>query len=100
MLDTEGNVRDLSAIVGDIDGSQLSAHNLQRLANIDPTTLPLVAGELRYGPCVGKVGKFLCIGLNFKDQAKETGAEILKEPVVFSKFVSAISGPNDDVIIP
>jgi 2-keto-4-pentenoate hydratase/2-oxohepta-3-ene-1,7-dioic acid hydratase in catechol pathway len=100
MLDTDGNVRDLSAIVDDIDGSQLSAPALQRLRSIDPTTLPLVTGEPRFGPCVGKVGKFLCIGLNFKDHARETGAAIPQEPVVFSKFVSAICGPNDDVIIP
>jgi 2,4-diketo-3-deoxy-L-fuconate hydrolase len=100
MLDTDGNVRDLSGIVADIDGSQLAAHNLQRLGSLDPTTLPLAEGDLRYGPCVANVGKFLCIGLNFKDHAKETGAPIPKEPVVFSKFVSAISGPNDDVIIP
>jgi len=100
MLDMNGHVRDLSGVVDDIDGSQLSAQNLQRLGSIDPATLPRVEGEVRYGPCVGNVGKFLCIGLNFKDHARETGADIPKEPVVFSKFVSAICGPNDDVIIP
>lgn len=100
MLDTDGIVRDLSGVIEDIDGSQLSAHNLQRLRDIDPASLPRVQGDLRYGPCIGKVGKFLCIGLNFRDHAKETGAAIPTEPVVFSKFVSAICGPNDDVMIP
>lgn len=100
MLDTNGDVRDLSGVVDDIDGSVLSAHKRQQLGAIDPSTLPRVEGAVRYGPCVGSVGKFLCIGLNFRDHARETGAAIPTEPVVFSKFVSAICGPNDDVIIP
>lgn len=100
ILDKDGNVRDLSGVVDDIDGSQLSTRNLRRLRNIDPTSLPLVTGKPRFGPCVGNVGKFLCIGLNFKDHARETGAAIPSEPIVFSKFTSAICGPDDDVIIP
>lgn len=100
MLDTNGDVRDLSGVVDDIDGSVLSAHKRQQLGAIDPFALPRVEGTVRFGPCVGSVGKFLCIGLNFRDHARETGAAIPTEPVVFSKFVSAICGPNDDVIIP
>lgn len=100
MLDTNGDVRDLSGVVDDIDGSVLSAQKRQQLGAIDPFALPRVEGAVRFGPCVGSVGKFLCIGLNFRDHARETGAAIPTEPVVFSKFVSAICGPNDDVIIP
>ncbi len=100
ILDKEGNIRDLSAMVDDIDGASLQEESLQKLRAIDPDTLPLAEGDLRYGPCVAGVGKFLCIGLNYKDHARETGAEIPTEPVVFSKFTSAICGPNDDVIIP
>lgn len=84
----------------DIAGDVLSPEGLRRLAAIDPSGLPLVDGTPRLGPCVGGVGKFICIGLNYADHAAETGAEIPKEPVVFNKWTSAISGPNDDIEIP
>ncbi|AEX54345.1 2,4-diketo-3-deoxy-L-fuconate hydrolase [Rahnella aquatilis CIP 78.65 = ATCC 33071] len=100
LLDDHGKLRDLSAHVADISGEFLQSETLDKLRQLDPQNLPLVSGEPRLGPCVGKVGKFICIGLNYADHAAETGAEIPKEPVVFSKWTSAIVGPNDDVEIP
>ncbi|MFD3247153.1 fumarylacetoacetate hydrolase family protein [Rahnella aquatilis] len=100
LLDDHGKLRDLSAHVADISGEFLQSETLNKLRQLDPQNLPLVSGEPRLGPCVGKVGKFICIGLNYADHAAETGAEIPKEPVVFSKWTSAIIGPNDDVEIP
>ena len=100
LLDSNGKLRDLSAHVADISGEYLQPEILDTLRQLDPQTLPLVSGEPRLGACVGKVGKFICIGLNYADHAAETGAEIPKEPVVFSKWTSAIVGPNDDVEIP
>jgi 2-keto-4-pentenoate hydratase/2-oxohepta-3-ene-1,7-dioic acid hydratase in catechol pathway len=99
ILDADGKARDLSSVVGDIAGDTLLPESLARIAAIDPATLPeLEAG--RIGPCVGQVGKFICIGLNYSDHAAETGAEVPKEPVIFMKATSAICGPNDTVLIP
>ncbi len=104
VLDADGRVRDLSAIVPDIAGAVLTAAGLARLREIDIATLPLVPGtpqdSLRLGPCVGAVGKFICIGLNYADHAAESGMALPAEPVVFSKWTSAIVGPDDDVEIP
>lgn len=100
LLDSNGKLRDLSAHVADISGEFLQPETLDKLRQLDPQSLPLVSGEPRLGACVGKVGKFICIGLNYADHAAETGAEIPKEPVVFSKWTSAIVGPDDDVEIP
>jgi 2,4-diketo-3-deoxy-L-fuconate hydrolase len=100
LLDSNGKLRDLRAHVADISGEFLQPETLDKLRQLDPQSLPLVSGEPRLGACVGKVGKFICIGLNYADHAAETGAEIPKEPVVFSKWTSAIVGPNDDVEIP
>ncbi|AOA06295.1 MULTISPECIES: fumarylacetoacetate hydrolase family protein [Pseudomonas] len=100
LLDHNGQLRDLSAVVADIAGQALSPESIARLQDIDPSTLPLVQGSPRIGACVGQVGKFICIGLNYADHAAETGAAIPAEPVVFSKWTSAIVGPNDDVEIP
>ncbi len=99
LLDREGRVRDLSALIEDI-GPRTLAENLEHLAAIDPQTLPAVPGTPRIGPCLLGVGKFICIGLNYRDHAEETGAAIPAEPVVFLKATSAISGPNDDLVIP
>jgi 2,4-diketo-3-deoxy-L-fuconate hydrolase len=99
MVDPQGTVRDLSAHVADITGAMLGDAALAKLAAIDPTTLPAVTVD-RYGPCVGAVGKFLCIGLNYSDHAAETGATVPTEPVIFTKATSAIIGPDDDVEIP
>ena len=100
VLDAQGGIRDLSGVVGDIAGDALAPAALAKLAAIDPTTLPLVEGSPRIGPCVGSIGKMICIGLNYADHAAETGADVPPEPVIFIKATSAICGPNDDVRIP
>ena len=100
ILDNQGKVRDLSSIVDDIAGDVLSDSKLQQLRDMDLTTLPEVADDVRLGPCVARVGKFICIGLNYSDHAAETGSEVPPEPVIFNKWTSAICGPNDDVEIP
>ena len=100
LLDAQGRIRDLSAHVEDVAGAALGLDGLQRLAALDAASLPLVQGTPRLGPCVGRVGKFICIGLNYADHAAETGAAIPKEPILFMKATSAITGPNDPVIIP
>jgi ureidoglycolate lyase len=100
LLDNDGKMRDLSGVIADVTGSVLSAESVARLRSLDPAGLPLVSGEPRLGPCVGAVGKFIGIGLNYADHAAETGAAIPKEPVVFNKWVTCISGCNDDIQIP
>ena len=100
MLDADGALRDLSAHVADIDGAVLDDANLAKLREIDPTGLPLVSGDPRIGTCVGRIGKFLCIGLNYSDHAAETGAAIPEHPILFFKANSAIVGANDDVVMP
>ncbi|MBT2375290.1 fumarylacetoacetate hydrolase family protein [Pseudomonas fluorescens] len=100
LLDKDGQLRDLSAHISDIAGSALLPHNLARLQDLDPASLPLVAGTPRLGACVGQVGKFICIGLNYADHAAETGAPIPDEPIIFNKWTSAIVGPNDNIEIP
>ncbi len=100
LLDTDGRIRDLSAHVEDVVGAVLGSASLQRIAALDTASLPLVDGSPRIGPCVGRVGKFICIGLNYADHAAETGAKIPEEPIIFMKATSAITGPNDPVIIP
>ena len=99
ILDGAGNIRDLSAIVSDIDGTTLENH-LEKIRETDISQLPIVDHQVRLGACVGKIGKFICIGLNYSDHAAETGAEVPAEPVVFNKWTSAVVGPNDDVEIP
>ena len=100
LLDNAGLLRDLSAHVDDITGNTLDDATLARLRALDPADLPLVEGEQRIGACVGNIGKFLCIGLNYSDHAAETGAEIPKHPILFFKANSAIVGPYDDVVMP
>ncbi len=100
LLDGEGRVRDLSSVIPDIAGEAITPEGLQRLRALDTSTLPLVDGTPRLGPCVGRVGKFVCIGLNYSDHAAETGAQVPAEPVIFNKWTSAICGPDDDVRIP
>lgn len=99
IVDVTGRIRDLSAVVADING-QVLAHELDKIRGLDLETLPLVKEGVRYGACVGNIGKFICIGLNYSDHAAETGAAIPEEPIVFNKWTSAIVGPNDDVEIP
>jgi len=100
LLDENGIIRDLSGVIGDISGDALSDETLAKLREIDPTTLPEVDASERIGACVGNVGKFICIGLNYADHAAESGMTLPEEPVIFFKATSAISGPNDDVEIP
>jgi len=100
LIDGQGRLRSLSSHVWDIAGESLSAQSLAGLAALDPSALPLVAGEPRIGPCVGKVGKIVCVGLNYSDHAAESNMPVPTEPVLFFKATSAICGPNDDVEIP
>ncbi|UWR01348.1 fumarylacetoacetate hydrolase family protein (plasmid) [Rhodobacteraceae bacterium S2214] len=100
MLDSDGGLRDLSGVIDDINGATLSDESLAKLRDIDPASLPAVDGDPRLGACVGDIGKFCCIGLNYSDHAAETGADIPTHPILFMKANSAIVGPNDDVIIP
>ena len=93
-------LRDLSAHVADITGDMLDDATLNKLRSLDPSTLPTVSGTPRLGACVGNIGKFLCIGLNYSDHAAETGAAIPKHPILFFKANSAVVGPNDDVVMP
>ena len=100
LLDEEGRFRDLSGYVEDIAGDALSDESLKRLAAIDPKSLPEIGQSERIGPCVGRVGKFICIGLNYVDHARETGKQPPAEPIVFMKATSAVCGPNDQIEMP
>jgi 2-keto-4-pentenoate hydratase/2-oxohepta-3-ene-1,7-dioic acid hydratase in catechol pathway len=100
MLDVDGNLRDVSALIADINGASLSPESLAKLAELDPSTLPRVSGTPRIGSAIARPGKFICVGLNYADHARETGKEPPAEPVLFAKASSAICGPNDDVEIP
>ncbi|RDI43775.1 fumarylacetoacetate hydrolase family protein [Aquicella lusitana] len=99
-LDKAGCLRDLSHLISDIAGDALSPAKLAELSKLETESLPLVENQPRLGPCVHQVGKFLCIGLNYEDHAKETGVENPSEPVVFLKATSAITGPYDPIVIP
>lgn len=100
MIDSAGQIRDLSAHIDDFSGGNLSDNTLFKLSNIASGTLPIVDPDTRVGPCVGNVGKLICIGLNYADHAAEANMPIPEEPILFFKATSAICGPNDDVLIP
>lgn len=100
LLDQNGVLRDLSAHIDDVAGAALSDEALARLRALDTDTLPKVEGDPRLGACVGGIGKFICIGLNYSDHAAETGADVPEQPILFFKATSAVCGPNDDVLIP
>jgi 2,4-didehydro-3-deoxy-L-rhamnonate hydrolase len=100
LVDADGKLRDLSAVVGDIDSTQLSTKALAKLKKLKPANLPLVKGNPRYGVPFTGATKFVAIGLNFSDHAAETGAKPPKEPIVFHKTLSCMQGPNDDVMLP
>ncbi|QRM31525.1 fumarylacetoacetate hydrolase family protein [Microvirga sp. VF16] len=100
LVDSSGQIRDLSGLVADITGATLSSEILDRIRRTDPSTLPVAPSGQRLGACVGQVRNFIAIGLNYADHAAETGAAIPAEPIVFNKAPSCIVGPNDDVIIP
>lgn len=100
VLDAHGAIRDLSGVVPDIAGDALLPESLTRLRALDLATLPTVDGSTRLGPCVGRVGKFIAIGLNYSDHAAESNMAVPKEPVLFMKATSCIVGPNDNVVVP
>ena len=100
MLDQDDNIRDLSSVISDVAGEALLDESIAKLRELDPTTLPLVNGNPRLGACVGQVGKFICIGLNYADHAEESGMALPDEPVIFFKATSSINGPDDDIEIP
>ena len=99
-LDANGTIRDLSKHITDVDGSTLSDASIAKLAKLDLASLPEVDSKTRLGPCVGNVGKFICVGLNYSDHAAESGLDVPPEPVLFFKATSAIVGPNDAIEIP
>lgn len=100
LVDDQGQIRDLSAHIDDINGDTLSNVNLAKLAALNIEELAIVEGNPRIGPCVGKVGKIICVGLNFSDHAAESGMDVPPEPTIFFKSTTSIIGPNDDVLIP
>jgi 2-keto-4-pentenoate hydratase/2-oxohepta-3-ene-1,7-dioic acid hydratase in catechol pathway len=100
VLDSRGYIRDLSLVVDDIAGEMLSDQGLAQLRNINLLSLPEVEHGVRYGPCVGRIGKIICIGLNYADHAAETGAAVPDEPIVFLKATSSLVGPNDRILRP
>ena len=100
IVGSDGRIRDLSGVIGDLSGAALDPAKLAELATTDLSKLPLAPEGARLGPCVAGTGKFICIGLNYSDHAAETGASVPSEPIIFMKATSAICGPNDDVLIP
>ena len=100
MMDASGTIRDLSGHIDDVTGATLDAATLDRLKALDAASLPEVSADTRLGACVGNIGKFLCIGLNYTDHAEETGNPIPEHPILFIKANSAITGPNDDIVMP
>jgi 2-keto-4-pentenoate hydratase/2-oxohepta-3-ene-1,7-dioic acid hydratase in catechol pathway len=100
LLDASGRIRDLSAVVPDIAGETLLPSSLDRLRRLKAEDLPLAQDGSRLGPCVGQVGKFLCVGLNYSDHAAESNMPVPAEPIIFMKATSSITGPNDEVVIP
>ena len=99
LLDADGNIRDLTSIVGDITNKVVEPDSLAHIGSFDVSGLPIVTGNPRLGPCINGVGKFVCIGLNYSDQALDSGQPITSEPVVFMKATSSIVGPNDDIVL-
>ncbi len=100
ILDADGQIRDLSSHVEDINGSVLSPAGLDAIRAVDISSLPVVSSEARLGACVGGIGKFMCIGLNYSDHAAETGSDIPEHPILFMKATSAVVGANDTVMLP
>lgn len=100
ILAADGKIYDLSGIIPDLAGNVLLPESIQKLQNLDLSLLPVIQGRPRIGPCVGSVGKFICIGLNYADHAKESGMALPVEPVIFMKATSSICGPDDDIVIP
>ena len=100
LLDANGTIRDLAGVIADVGGDALLPESLAKLRQLDPKTLPVVDGKPRIGPCVGGVGKFICVGLNYSDHAAESNMAVPAEPIIFMKATSSIVGPNDELEIP
>ena len=100
ILDNDDEIRDLSHIIDDFSGNNLSDEVLNKIRQLNLDELAIITDNPRIGACVGNVGKFICIGLNYADHAAESGMELPKEPVIFSKATSAICGPNDNIEMP
>ena len=100
LIDVDGRIRDLSGVIADVTPADVTSEALARLAALDPASLPLVEGSPRYGVPVAGIGKFIAIGLNYADHAKEAGLEPPPEPIFFTKAISCLTGPNDPVMIP
>jgi len=100
VIDKDNNYKDLSSIINDFDSKTLTFETLEKIKNTDISKLPILKSNERIGACVSKPSKFIGIGLNFKDHAEEQNLPIPKEPIIFSKFTSCVSGPNDDIIVP
>ncbi len=100
VVDARGDMRDLSSVIPDLSGDALHPDSIDRLRALDLSSLRRIEGEVRIGPCVAGVGKFICIGLNYSDHAAESGMAVPAEPILFMKATSAICGPNDGILIP
>lgn len=100
LIDSQGRIRNLSGVIDDVAGEHITAAGLEKLRALDVATLPLIEGEVRYGAAVGRIGKFICVGLNYADHAAESGMEVPKMPILFMKATTAVCGPNDTVVIP
>jgi 2,4-diketo-3-deoxy-L-fuconate hydrolase len=100
LIDSEGRLRDLSSVINDIDAAQLSDKGLRKLAKLNPENLPLVRGKPRFGVPLAQVGKFIGIGLNYRDHAEESGLPVPAEPIIFMKATSSLSGPHDAIVLP
>ena len=100
IIDNAGHIRDISHLVADLSGEALLPERIAAIKKIEPERLPLVPAGTRIGPCVGKLGHFIAIGLNYVDHAHETGASIPAEPIIFDKSPNSVNGPNDDIILP
>ncbi|APP75787.1 2-hydroxyhepta-2,4-diene-1,7-dioate isomerase [Xanthomonas vesicatoria ATCC 35937] len=100
VIDSAGHLRDLSGVIDDVAGEHITNAGLEKLRALDVSTLPLIEGEQRYGAAVGRIGKFICVGLNYADHAAESGMDVPKMPILFMKATTAVCGPNDTVIIP
>jgi 2-keto-4-pentenoate hydratase/2-oxohepta-3-ene-1,7-dioic acid hydratase in catechol pathway len=100
ILDSRGQIRDLSGVVDDITAEVITPEGLARLARTKPDDLPAVSGQPRLGVPLTGIGNFIAIGLNYTDHAEETGAAAPAEPIIFTKHLSCLSGPNDDVVLP